>query len=149
MRYLINILFFLVSCQEARHERNLKKASMQIAVEIRCEGYNAYTIVWYDTLGKYQNLNKFNRPFHIVCDILDQHDTAGYYHGLSNPSTWTSYGTEDSIISVYFSISRNAFSEMPYKKQIEYIDISCDFLPVKLNTKSSLNEMINLVLIEK
>ena len=122
---------------------------MQIAVEMKCEGDNSYTIAWYDTLGEYKKLNKYNRPFHIVCDILDQHDTAGSYHGLSNPSTWTSYGTKDSIIYVYFAISRNTFSEMSIKQQQEYLDISCEFLPVQLNTKASLKERINLILTEK
>jgi hypothetical protein len=149
MRYVIIILFFLISCHEVRHERNLEKARMYIAVKIKCEGYNSYTIAWYDTLGKYQNLNKYNRPFHIVCEILDQHDTVGSYHGLSNPSTWTSYGTKDTIISVYFSITRNTFSEMPPKQQMDYPDISCNFLPVQLNTKSHLEERINLILIQK
>lgn len=139
-------LFILISCQSAKQE---EITSMRLEVEITREGNNAYTIAWYDTLGKSQNLNKFNRPFHIECIILDQHDTAGYYYGLSSQSTWTSFGTPDSIVSVYFSIARNPFSGMAHEQQMEYPDISCNFHPVQLKTTSRLEERIELVLNRK
>lgn len=155
--YAIIIACFLTSCKDERpgriHSRDLHeqhvKTRMRLDVEIRSQGNNGYTIVWHDTLGTSQNLDKFERPFHIVCDIIDQHDTAGYYHGLRNPSTWTSYGTKDSIITVYFAIARNTFSEMPSDQQMEYPDISCKFVPVKLNTRSRFDEKTTLILTEQ
>ena len=122
---------------------------MKLDVKIKMEVQNGYTITWYDTLGKYMNLSKFNRPFEINCDILDQYDTAGYYHGMPNPSTWTSFGTKDTAVTVYFYITQNKFSEMPYDQQIRYPNISCNFLPVKLSTKSHLEKRMSLILDER
>jgi hypothetical protein len=154
---IILIILFLISCQKAQTpvsqthdvDKHPVKTTMELGVEIRDQGDGGYTIVWYDTLGQYQKLDKFNRPFHIVCDIFDKHDTVGYYHGLRNPSTWTSYGTKDSIITIYFSIARNTFSEMPDEQQMEYADISCNFIPVRLNTTAKLDERITLLLTEQ
>lgn len=158
MRILLvitTLLFF--GCQEeqttgrntADFQKSGKKIKMKLDVEIKLVAENGYTITWYDTLGKYQNLPKFTRPFEINCDILDQSDTSGYYHGMRNPSTWTSFGTKDSLVTVYFYITRNKFSEIPYEKQKEYTDISCNFLPVKLNTESHLEERLSLTLTER
>lgn len=122
---------------------------MKLDVEITPEGDGAFTIKWSDTLGNFQNFNKFNRPFEIVCDIIDQEDTAGYYHGLNVPSTWTSFGTNDSVITVYFSIARNVSPDLPPDMQMKYPDISCDFNPVRLNTRSQLRKKIPLLLTKK
>jgi hypothetical protein len=154
-QFLIILIFLQISCRENQppglpHKEMQEKASkpdMKLDITIRSQGDNGYTIVWNDTLGNHQKLDKFNRPFHITCEIIDAHnDTVGYYHGFSTPSTWTSYGTKDSIIVIYFSIARNPFSEMPYEQQQEYPDISCTFAPVRLNTRLRLDEKQQIIL---
>jgi len=158
MRLLLIIITLLCfGCQEDQPtnqyisgtQKSRKKIEMTLDVVMKQEVANGYTISWYDTLGKYQNLNKMMRPFEINCDILDLSDTAGYYHGMRNPSTWTSFGTKDSVVTVYFYIVRNKFSEMPSNQQMNYPDISCNFLPVTLSTKSHLEERITLTLTER
>jgi len=153
MKYSFILLLFLFACTNEQSknedEKDVVKRKMPLTIKIKCEAENSYTIAWYDTLGKQQNLSKSDRPFHLTCAIMDSKDTAGYYNGLINPSTWTSFGTKDSIVSVYFSIARNQFSQLPMEEQKKYPDISCEFLPVQLNVKSNLEERINLQLTEK
>lgn len=153
MKYSFILLLFLFACTNEQtknaDEKDVAKRKMPLTIKIKREIENGYTITWYDTLGAQQNLSKSDRPFHIVCAIMDSKDTAGYYNGLINPSTWTSFGTKDSIVSVYFSIKRNQFSQLPIEEQKKSPDISCEFLPVQLSLKSNLEERINLQLTEK
>lgn len=156
MKYAIVIILFLYSCSDEKaiekyisQQKNTVKRKMTLTVKIKKETENGYTIAWYDTLGKQQNLSNSDRPFHIVCAIMDGQDTLGYYNGLVNPSTWTSFGAKDTMVSVYFSIARNQFSQLPIEEQKKYPDISCDFLPVQLSVKSNLEEKIDILLTEK
>jgi len=153
MKYSFILLLFLFACTNEQSknvgEKKQAKRKMPLTVKIKCEAENSYTIAWYDTLGMQQNLSKSDRPFHLTCVIMDSKDTAGYYNGLINPSTWTSFGTKDSIVSVYFSIAHNQFSQLPMEEQKKYPDISCDFLPVHLSLITKLEDKIDLVLTEK
>src|SRR5687767_3681441 len=131
--YLVILIVTIVSC-------NFKRSSslpteMKIAVDIYPEnGDTLYWILWDDTIG-HNHYKQYERPQEIWCDIINDNDTLGYYHGMSTAHTYTYFhvSKKDSVVELHLKIANNIFSE--HLKTFPVPVIVCEFEPVVVNLR--------------
>lgn len=125
---------------------------LRIDLEIIPESDSSYTITWTDTLGQAKGYSLRNRPYELTCFFIDSKDTSGYYNGCSSPGNSTYITTKDSIVTAYFEMKLNFFSDafsMEERKTIFDNKKELKFEVIKIDIRKNLRKPFNLTLTEK
>ena len=149
--FFIIILTVLLSCTTTNSGKP-ESTSLKIELEIIPESDSSYTITWTDTLGQAKGYSLRNRPYELTCFFIDSKDTAGYYNGCSSPGNFTYITTKDSVVTAYFEMRLNfftdAFSNEERKKLFENKK-ELKFDVVKIDIQNNLRKPFKLTLTEK
>lgn len=134
-----------------------KERTMKLQWELIPEDVeqHLYTLTWNDTLGQAEALPITQRPLEVWCIITNQqHDTVGYYQGLSSPRDFLGFQSEDSIVEIHFAIGMNFFSNhwqtaKQYEVYRESNKLPVLFVPIKVNLHKDLRHLMDKVLTER
>lgn len=141
----IIILLFIFSC----NNKTESKLPLPITLLIIPEDYDStYSITWTDTLGQSKNYSVIERPFELWTEVRAVDTTVGYYHGLSMPRNFAYFTTKDSIITVFFAIGPNGFSEKLTEEMFEQHKDPVQFEPIEINIKKEIRKELKFTLIE-